>query len=294
MQSFIAVCVLAIAGMTLPLWADSTENRPDKQQPPPGGKIVVQTQPSVLFSRPFHTVGGCPVTVKGNRVPDEFGVVRPFRVPDDYVGDPVDLPTYFWERESGVVRPHGSDPGYVKGRLPLNRYIRQLQYRSVPIYEVRDEFGVIRPVQCVSVKDDKPTIEVLKGDSASQQQPVNTTYSGAVEMPEGVTTVYAAGKTLASAPEAIHDDAWALLNAGWYRDAARLFERGGAADAQSGRALAVLLLGRLGEAERLLTELQMPTKMMRLDAATAEKLRAMREFVSDKAAGVLDRLLADQ
>lgn len=251
--------------------------------------------------------GGLPAAAQTRVVPDadqldtgrgQTVVVtqRPLRT---FRGDSVRIGSYADDEKSiGVVRALRSTPGYDQREAysRLNRadrsdrwYDRHVSRRSILLDAYRDPYprieqsiGVVR-----SFRDYQPpqrnlpetfTNDNAPGSSSQDKESQNRAASSTQAPGDfNVTAV-----TAVEVPAAVRDDAWALLDQGYYREARQRFAAMSTADdatTLTGHALSAALSGDLQGGSALMPRAPMLPEGMMLSPAAAQRMQQTREFL---------------
>lgn len=248
------------------------------------------TDTVVLTQRPLRTFRGETVRVGQFAEPDQsIGVVRPLRVGSGYSIYNNDADRF----RTGVVRARRYDQtgqlspdGLTPGRFTTGRVILQ-SYPGVNRYPEKS-IGIVRAYRYPTTPQrNLPT--TVTGDPGPVVSPSSIDPMPDVR-PRFIRVTAVADVEV---PAAVADDAWALLNAGYYREARQRFnaldaesadESAPDADARevnarTGRGLAAALAGDLAAAADLLPDTPRLPDGFALSSATQRRLAQTAEYL---------------
>lgn len=199
------------------------------------------------------------------------------------------------ERSIGVVRALRDSPGYTNrdAYSRQNRadrsdrwYDRHVSRRSVildayrdPYPRVEESIGVVRAYRTY-----QPPVrnfpKTFTNENAPSSEAAGASPSGSAQEPVGDIDVTAV--TAVEVPADVADDAWALLDRGYYREARQKFAAASTADdatTRTGHALAAALSGDLAGGSALMPEAPRLPDGWTLGENAARRLGQTREFL---------------
>ena len=257
----------------------SPQSRADDASRRLAPQTVVLTQRP---QRPLRTFRGQTVRIGSYAETEKsIGVVRPLRTyPIDDYRTGITRPNRFGDAERWTTR-------YVApGQIVLQAYPQAYGYtgsygltgpeRSIGVvraYRLPDRPQRFKPVTFRG-DDSDPTNPDAMRDSAR-----DTNATGSTAAPARDVRVTAVADV--SVPDELADDGWALLNAGYYREARRYFDQADAdaSDNQTGRALAAALSGDLSAVDQLLPASAALPGDVTLSDATRRRLQQTTQYL---------------
>ena len=230
--------------------------------------------------RPLRTFRGQAVRVGSYAETEKsIGVVRPLRTyPLDDARTGITRPNRFGDAERWTTR-------YVApGRLVLQAYpnvygnAANLSYGNSGLTGPERSIGVVRAYRLPDRPQRFGPVTLTGNDEASSNADASSSDAGTT--PPRDIRVTAVGEV--AVPGELRDDAWALLNAGYYREARRQFDQNDADDSaaqQTGRAVAAALAGDLNAAAELLPESATLPDRVTLSDATRRRLQQTTQYL---------------
>lgn len=236
-----------------------------------------RSQTVVVTQRPLRTFRGEAVRVgRYAEAEKSIGVVRALR----------DTPRYYDTREaySRQNRADRSDRWYdrhVSRRSVILNAYRDPYPRDYP--RIEKSIGVVRAYRTYQPPvRNFPKTFTNPNAPGSQSSDASTNQNNNASTPQPVGDIDVTAVTAVEVPAAVRDDAWALLDRGYYREARQKFAAESTVDdaiTRTGHALAAALSGDLAGGSALMPDTPQLPEGWSLSESSARRLSQTREFL---------------